>query len=230
MTLRQLRYLLAIVDNGLNITAASAKLYTSQPGVSTQIRLLENELDLQLFERKGRSLTGITPAGGEVIARARVVLQEIENIRTLALNTQHEAEGTLAIGTTNTQARHVLPEVVARFRDRYPNVSLDLHQGTSEQIADMVAARRIDFAIASGGQDLFADLVMLPCYRWDRTILVPRSHELARRDEALTRGDSRPLSARHLCFQLQRRVLAEEGIRGRRDSPRISFSRPGTPT
>jgi LysR family transcriptional regulator, cys regulon transcriptional activator len=186
MTLRQLRYLLAIVDNGLNITAASAKLFTSQPGVSTQIRLLENELDLQLFERKGRSLTGITPAGGEVIARARVVLQEIENIRTLALNTQHEAEGTLAIGTTNTQARHVLPEVVARFRDRYPNVSLDLHQGTSEQIADMVAARRIDFAIASGGQDLFADLVMLPCYRWDRTILVPRSHELARRDEALT--------------------------------------------
>jgi LysR family cys regulon transcriptional activator len=186
MTLRQLRYLLAIVDNGLNITAASEKLFTSQPGVSKQIRLLEEELDLRLFERKGRSLASVTPAGREVVARARSILQEIENIRTLALNTRHEAEGTLAIGTTHTQARYVLPDVVAGFRQRYPNVTLELHQGTSEQIADMVEARQIDFAIATGGQDLFSDLVMLPCYRWDRTILVPRDHELAQLDGPLT--------------------------------------------
>src|SRR6056297_465040 len=186
MTLRQLRYLLAIVDNGLNITAASEKLYTSQPGVSKQIRLLEEELDLRLFERKGRSLASVTPAGEEVVARARTVLQEIDNIRTLALNTRHEADGTLAIGTTHTQARYVLPEVIARFREHYPNVALELHQGTSEQLADMVEAHQIDFAIATGGQDLFADLVMLLCYRWDRTILVPREHELARLDGPLT--------------------------------------------
>ncbi|MEJ2603502.1 MAG: LysR substrate-binding domain-containing protein [Gammaproteobacteria bacterium] len=186
MTLRQLRYLLAIVDNGLNITAASEKLFTSQPGVSKQMRLLEEELDLRLFERKGRSLASVTPAGQEVVTRARCILQEIENIRTLALNTRHEAQGTLAIGTTHTQARYVLPEVVAEFRDRYPNVSLELHQGTSEQIADMVQARQIDFAIATGGQDLFSDVLMLPCYRWDRIILVPRNHELARLDEPLT--------------------------------------------
>ncbi|MEJ2604890.1 MAG: LysR family transcriptional regulator, partial [Gammaproteobacteria bacterium] len=117
MTLRQLRYLLAIVDNGLNITAASEKLFTSQPGVSKQILLLEEELDLRLFERKGRSLASVTPAGQEVVTRARRILQEIENIRTLALNTRHEAEGTHAIGTTHTQARYVLPEVVAGFRD-----------------------------------------------------------------------------------------------------------------
>src|SRR6056297_1442151 len=186
MTLRQLRYLLAIVDNGLNITAASEKLYTSQPGVSKQIRLLEEELDLRLFERKGRSLASVTPAGAEVVARARTVLQEIENIRTLASNTRHEADGTLAIGTTHTQARYVLPDVIARFREHYPDVALELHQGTSEQLADMVEARQIDFAIATGGRDLFADLVMLPCYRWDRMILVPRDHELARLDGPLT--------------------------------------------
>ncbi|WP_405230196.1 HTH-type transcriptional regulator CysB [Lentisalinibacter sediminis] len=186
MTLRQLRYLLAIVDNGLNITAASEKLYTSQPGVSKQIRLLEEELDLRLFERKGRSLASVTPAGAEVVARARTVLQEIENIRTLASNTRHEADGTLAIGTTHTQARYVLPDVIARFREHYPDVALELHQGTSEQLADMVEARQIDFAIATGGRDLFADLVMLPCYRWDRTILVPREHELARLEGPLT--------------------------------------------
>ncbi len=181
MKLQQLRYLLAIVDNGLNITAASERLHTSQPGVSKQIRQLEEELGLALFVRKGKSLAGLTAAGQEVVTRARSIMQEVENIRTLAANAHRETEGTLAIGTTHTQARYVLPEVIRRFRERYPGVNLELHQGTSEQIADMVEARRIDFAIASGGEDLFADLVCLPCYRWDRTILVPRDHELARR-------------------------------------------------
>ncbi len=186
MKLQQLRYLLAIVDNGLNITAASEKLHTSQPGVSKQIRLLEEELGLSLFERRGKSLADVTPAGEEVVRRARRILQEVENIRTLAANSKDESEGTLAIGTTHTQARYVLPEVVQAFRDRYPNVSLELHQGTSEQIADLVAGRNIDFAIATGGQELFGELVLLPCYRWDRIILVPRSHELARAGERPT--------------------------------------------
>jgi len=181
MKLQQLRYLLAIVDNGLNITAASERLHTSQPGVSKQIRQLEEELGLALFVRKGKSLAGLTTAGQEVVVRARSIMQEVENIRTVAANAHRETEGTLAIGTTHTQARYVLPEVIRRFRERYPNVSLELHQGTSEQIADMVQARNIDFAIATGGEDLFSDLVCLPCYRWDRTILVPRDHELARR-------------------------------------------------
>ncbi len=183
MKLQQLRYLLAIVDNGLNITAASERLHTSQPGVSKQIRQLEEELGLALFVRKGKSLAGLTAAGREVVVRARSIMQEVENIRTVAANTHRETEGTLAIGTTHTQARYVLPEVIRRFRERYPNVSLELHQGTSEQIADMVEARNLDFAIATGGGDLFSDLVCLPCYRWDRMILVPRDHELARRGD-----------------------------------------------
>ncbi len=186
MKLQQLRYLLAIVDNGLNITAASERLHTSQPGVSKQIRQLEEELGLQLFVRKGKSLAAVTAGGEEVIARARKVVQEVENIRAVAANAHRETEGTLSIATTHTQARYILPDVVQGFRERYPNVSLELHQGTSEQIADLLEARAVDFAIASGGQELFADLVLLPCYRWDRTILVPRDHELARSEEVPT--------------------------------------------
>ncbi len=179
MKLQQLKYLLAIVDNGLNITAAAERLYTSQPGVSKQLKLLEEELGMQLFVRKGKSLAGITPAGQQVIDRSRLIMQEVENIRSLASDFYHEEEGALSIATTHTQARYVLPDVIREFRKRYPGVSLNLHQGTSEQIADMVAQNSIDFAIATGSRELFSDLLLVPSYRWDRTIVVPKGHELA---------------------------------------------------
>jgi LysR family cys regulon transcriptional activator len=186
MTLQQLRYLLGIADSGLNITAAAERLYTSQPGISKQLKLLEQELGIQLFTRKGKSLAAITPAGHEVIARARRILREVENIRSLASDMSDEQEGTLSIATTHTQARYVLPEVIQEFRLRYPKVNLELHQGTSEQIAELVAANRVDFAIATGAYDLFPELVLLPCYEWDRIVLVPRTHELATAKGALT--------------------------------------------
>jgi len=189
MKLQQLKYLLAIVDNGLNITAASDRLYTSQPGVSKQLKLLEEELGLQLFTRKGKSLEGTTAGGQRVIERARMIMQEVDNIRNLASDYYQEDEGTLSIGTTHTQARYVLPEVVKAFRQFYPSVNLNLHQGTSEQIADMVAAKEIDFAIATGSNHLFSDLLLLPSYRWDRTILVPNDHELAALERKLTLQD-----------------------------------------
>jgi len=189
MKLQQLKYLLAIVDNGLNITAAAERLYTSQPGVSKQLKLLEEELGLQLFTRKGKSLGGITAAGEQVIQRARLIMQEAENIRSLASDYYHEEEGTLSIATTHTQARYILPEVIREFRKRYPRVSLNLHQGTSEQIADMVAANEIDFAIATGSRELFADLLLVPSYRWDRKILVPNDHALTRLKRKLTLQD-----------------------------------------
>jgi LysR family cys regulon transcriptional activator len=189
MKLQQLKYLLAIVDNGLNITAAAERLYTSQPGVSKQLKLLEEELGLQLFTRKGKSLDGITAAGEQVIERARLIMQEVENIRSLASDYYHEEEGTLSIATTHTQARYVLPDVIREFRKRYPRVSLNLHQGTSEQIADMVAANEIDFAIATGSRELFADLLLVPSYRWDRKILVPKDHALTKLNRKITLND-----------------------------------------
>ena len=189
MKLQQLKYLLAIADNGLNITAAAERLYTSQPGVSKQLKLLEEELGLQLFTRKGKSLGSITAAGEQVIERARLIMQEVENIRSLASDYYQEEEGTLSIATTHTQARYVLPGVIKEFRKRYPRVSLNLHQGTSEQIADMVAANEIDFAIATGSHELFANLLLVPSYRWDRKILVPNDHALAKLDRKLTLHD-----------------------------------------
>jgi LysR family cys regulon transcriptional activator len=180
MKLHQLRYLAAIAQSGLNITAAAQKLHTSQPGVSKQIKLLEDELGFQIFVREGRTLTRITPAGQQVIERALRVLQEVQSIRGLSTELRDEGRGSLSIGTTHTQARYVLPAVIREFHARYPNVRLNLHQGTSEQIAEMVAQDRIDCAIATGSAQRFAELTLLPCYRWSRVVIVPRAHPLAR--------------------------------------------------
>jgi LysR family cys regulon transcriptional activator len=185
VTLKQLKYLVGIVDSGLNITSAADRLYTSQPGISKQLKQLEAELGVQLFTRKGKSLAAITPAGREVIARARKILREVDNITSLASDLTAEQEGTLSIATTHTQARYVLPEVIRSFRERYPKVDLELHQGTSEQIAELIGTNKVDFAIATGSRHLFSNLTLLPIYHWDRIALVPKQHPLAQQDKPL---------------------------------------------
>jgi len=179
MKLQQLRYLAAVVQNGLNITAAAEKLHTSQPAVSKQIKLLEDELGFRIFVRSGRTLTKVTPAGQHVVDRAVRVLREVQNIKGISDEHKDEDRGSLSIGTTHTQARYVLPAVIQQFRSRYPDVRLHLHQGTSEQIAEMAALDRVDFAIATGSESLFSNMVLLPAYRWHRHIVVPMDHPLA---------------------------------------------------
>ena len=179
MKLHQLRYLVAVAENGLNITAAAQKLHTSQPGVSKQLKLLEEELGFQIFLREGRALTRVTPVGAQVIERAQRILHEMTSIRRLSEDLRDESGGQLAIGTTHAQARYVLPEVIRAFRDVFPEVKLHLHQGTSGQIADMMAVDQVDFAIATGSFELFPDVVKIPCYRWHRCVVVPAGHPLA---------------------------------------------------
>jgi len=186
MTLKQLKYLLGVVDNGLNITAAAERLYTSQPGISKQLRQLEQELGVQIFSRKSKSLIGITPAGRTVVEYARKILVDVDNIKSVGKDLMAEQDGTLSIATTHTQARYVLPPVINQFHERYPNVNLELHQGTSEQIAALVAENRVDFAIATDSRELFPELNLLPCFHWDRIVLTRKDHDLASNSEPLT--------------------------------------------
>ncbi|MEX2123275.1 MAG: LysR substrate-binding domain-containing protein [Woeseia sp.] len=186
MTFKQLKYLLGVVDNGLNITTAAERLYTSQPGISKQLRQLEREVGVQLFSRKGKSLVALTPAGLTVVDYARKILRDVANIRSLGQELTSEEDGTLSIATTHTQARYVLPDILREFHERYPNVNLELHQGTSEQIATLVADDRVDFAIATESYDAFPELNLLPCYSWDRIVLTQRNHPLANDGTPLT--------------------------------------------
>jgi LysR family cys regulon transcriptional activator len=217
MKLQQLKYLLAIVDNGLNITAAADRMYTSQPGVSKQLKLLEEELGLQLFARKGKSLSRITQAGDQVVRRARRIMEEVDQIRSLAEDFYREEEGTLTIAATNTQARYVLPEILREITEKYPKVRLNLHQGTAEQIASLTDTTDIDFTIATDSEDRFGDLLRLPGYQWDRIIVAPKEHELNKLERPVTLSDlaDYPLVSYLFSFendQTLKEAFAAEGL------------------
>lgn len=179
INLQQLRYLAAVVQCDLSITAAARHLRTSQPGVSKSLRLFEAELGAPLFHRDGQSLTRLTRVGGQVTDRALRILAEIDSIRKVSEDVRDETRGRFSIGTTHTQARYVLPEVFQAFRLRYPEVQVDLHQGTSEQIAEMMKLGQVDFQLISGQRPVSTEIVTLPCYRWERRVIVPQGHPLA---------------------------------------------------
>lgn len=178
MKLRQLHYIHEVSRHNLNITAAAEKLFTSQPGISKQIRLLEEELGTQIFERNGKHLTEVTPAGRRILEIAMRILQEESNIKNVAAEFTQADRGSLSLATTHTQARYALPGTIQAFRQRYPNVSLHIHQGSPPQIAEWAAQGEVDFAIATEALEHFEELVMLPCYHWNRCILTQPDHPL----------------------------------------------------
>lgn len=180
MNFHQLQYAVAIARHGLSVTQAASALGTSQPAISRALKALERELGFDLFVREGRAFSRVTPHGARVLEYATRALAEIESLKAVAADLNQDSRGTLSIATTHTQARYVLPPVVQAFRERYPDVELHLHQGTSEQIAEMVAADRVQLAIATGSDGLFPGLVLLPVYRWTRQVIVPKNHPLAR--------------------------------------------------
>jgi LysR family cys regulon transcriptional activator len=180
MNFHQLQYAVAIARHGLSVTQAASALGTSQPAISRALKALERELGFDLFVREGRAFSRVTPQGTKVLEYASRALAEIESLRAVAADLNQDSRGTLSIATTHTQARYVLPPVVQGFREKYPDVELHLHQGTSEQIAEMVSADRVQLAIATGSDALFPGLVLLPVYRWTRQVIVPKAHPLAR--------------------------------------------------
>ena len=183
MKLQQLRYIVEVVNHNLNVSSTAEGLYTSQPGISKQVRMLEDELGIQIFSRSGKHLTQITPAGKEIIRIAREVFSKVESIKSVAGEHTWPDQGSLYVATTHTQARYALPQVIKGFIDRYPKVSLHMHQGSPTQIAEAVCKGNADFAIATEALHLYDDLVMLPCYHWNRALVVPPNHPLAKKKQ-----------------------------------------------
>ena len=186
MTLTQLRYLVAIADSGLNITLAAERVHATQPGLSKQLKLLEDELGFLLFARKGRSLDAITPAGERVLSHTRRILDEAGNIRAYAANERGEHEGRLVLATTHTQARHVLPWAIARIKRAFPQVSVHLRPVDEGEVLEQLARGEADFAVISTSGEIPGGGLAVPLYRWRRMVLVPRQHALATIDHEPT--------------------------------------------
>jgi LysR family cys regulon transcriptional activator len=178
MKLQQLRYIVEVLNHNLNVSSTAESLYTSQPGISKQVRMLEDELGIQVFGRSGKHLTHVTPAGRDVIEIAQQILAKVESIKSVAKEHTLPDQGKLNIATTHTQARYALPPVISGFMQKYPKVSLHMHQGTPQQISEAASRGDADFAIATEALHLYSDLVMLPCYHWNRSVIVRKDHPL----------------------------------------------------
>jgi LysR family cys regulon transcriptional activator len=180
MKLQQLKYICEVVKQDLNLSKAAAELYTSQPGVSKQIKALEDELGVDIFIRHGKRFTGITDPGRAIIQKAQAALTDLNSLRNISNEFTNETSGSLKIATTHTQARYALPLVIKQFREKFPNVKLSLYQGSPTQISQMTSSGEADIAIATEAISLEKDLALLPCYQWNRCILTPPKHPLLR--------------------------------------------------
>ncbi|MEZ8143114.1 MULTISPECIES: HTH-type transcriptional regulator CysB [Enterovibrio] len=223
MKLQQLKYIVEVVNHDLNVSSTAESLYTSQPGISKQVRALEDELGVQIFGRSGKHLTKLTPAGEQIVDIARDILSRVDSIKSVAYEYTTPDKGKLNIATTHTQARYALPDVISRFVKRYPNVSLHMHQGAPSQIADLVLKGKSDFAIATEASHLYEDLVMLPCYHWTRSLIVRKDHPLARRS-AVTIHDIARFPLVTYVFGFTGRSCLDSAFNNAKLKPNIVFT------
>jgi len=217
MTLVQLRYFVAIADAGFNITAAAEHVHATQPGLSKQLKQLEDELGFLLFVRKGRSLENLTPAGAQVLTHARKLLGEATNIRAFAANQRHDGHGQLLIATTHTQARFVLPPVISQVHQAYPRLSIHLQPSADGDVLAQLARGEADLALISTAGDAPADGIAIPMFRWRRVVLLPRAHPLAQSGARPTLADLSgfPLVSYESSIRPEsslRRAFAEHGL------------------
>jgi LysR family cys regulon transcriptional activator len=178
MKLQQLRYLREVARRGLNLSDAAETLHTSQPGISKQIRQLEDELGVDILVRHGKRVVDMTEPGRVILGIAERILQDTENLKQVGLEFGAEGTGSFTIATTHTQARYALPPVITRFSQRYPKVRLSLRQGSPQDIAELVRSGEADLAIATEAIEFYDGLVLLPCTQWNRCLITPLRHPL----------------------------------------------------
>ncbi len=186
MTIKQLRYIVAVTDNDYNISYTAEKLFTSQPGISKQIRLLEAELGCEIFVRNGKALQGLTEKGDAIVRQARVVLTEYDNLARLATD-ENDSE-CFSIATTSTQSNYTLPAVLREFHRRFPQLKFNIQDGNMDQLIDIGKNRQADCIILSGVNDKlqrhwFPGMLMIPCYEWYQVLVCPKKHPLSQKQK-----------------------------------------------
>ena len=178
MKLQQLRCIFQIVQSEFNISKASEVLNTSQPGVSKQINLLEDEIGIKIFQRNGKRLVNLTEPGELLLSSIEKILQESNNIKVISEEYIEKDQGTFTIATTHTQARYKLPKVVEEFVKKYPKINLNIHQGNPSQVTEQIISGEADVGIATESINLSEDILTIPCYQWNRCVVMPKNHPL----------------------------------------------------
>lgn len=183
MKLQQIKYIFEVARNNLNVSATAEALFTSQPGISKQIRLLEDELGVEIFVRSGKHLTNITPAGREILPIAENMLKQVRTIQDIAASHVNQKEGRLNLAATHTFSRYFLPHIVENYRRQYPKVAMHIYQGGTQDTNKELNDGKLDVALVHDGEENFADKIQLPCFYWERCIVVPQRHPLTKVDK-----------------------------------------------
>jgi LysR family cys regulon transcriptional activator len=201
MNLQQLKIVIETAKQNFNLTEVANTLFTSQSGISKHIKDLEDELGIELFVRKGKRFLGLTDPGKELIQIAERMLLDAKNIKKLADQFSQSDHGQLTIATTHTQARYALPEVIRQFKNAFPKVHLAIHQGSPNEIVDMLKKGEADIGIATESISQIAELVTFPFYNWHHAIIVPKGHALEnKKDVTLEEIAEYPLVTYHEGF------------------------------
>ena len=180
MNFQQLRSIREAVRRQFNLTEVANALYTSQPGVSRQIRELEDELGVEIFERYGKRLTGLTEPGREIVRIVERLLLEAENLRQAGEEFSGRQSGRLTVATTHTQARYALPKVVQAFRKSYPHVTLALQEASPSHIVELLLTGQADIGIATEAVANESGLTSFEAYRWRHVLVVSPDHPLTK--------------------------------------------------
>ena len=220
MNLHQFRFVQEAARRDLNLTETAKALFTSQPGISKAILELEAELGVDIFARHGKRLRRVTEPGQQVLKSIEVIMREVNNLKRIGDEFSKQDAGTLSIATTHTQARYVLPQPVALMRKRFPKVNISLHQGTPEQVAQMVIAEVADIGLATESLSQFDELVTLPCYEWHHVAVMPAAHPLAQLERiSLEHLAAEPLISYHPSFTGRTRI--DQAFAARRLTPDV---------
>ena len=222
MNLHQFRFVQEAVRRNLNLTETARALHTSQPGVSKAIIELEEELGVEIFARHGKRLKRVTEPGEHVLKSIDLIMREVGNLRRIGEQYSKQDSGTLSIATTHTQARYVLPQPVAKLREAFPKVNVSLHQGSPDQVAQMLMDEVAEIGIATESLTQYADLITLPCYEWQHMLVLPLTHPLANKT-TITLQDLalEPLITYHPSFTGRTKI--DQAFAAHRLQPRIAL-------
>ena len=219
MNLHQFRFVQEAARRNLNLTETARALHTSQPGISKAILELEEELGVDIFARHGKRLRRVTEPGRQVLQSIEIIMREVANLKRIGEDYSRQEAGTLSIAATHTQARYVLPTPVAALRSRYPKVAVSLHQGTPEDVAQMILDDAAEIGMATERLTQYDDLVTLPCYEWRHVAVLPVGHPLARLERpTLEQLAAEPLISYHPSFTGRSRIDAAFEQRGLKPS------------
>jgi LysR family cys regulon transcriptional activator len=222
MNLHQFRFVQEAVRRNLNLTEAAKALHTSQPGVSKAIIELEEELGVEIFARHGKRLKRVTEPGQHVLKSIDLIMRELGNLKRIGEQYSAQDSGTLSIATTHTQARYVLPEPVAKLREAYPKVNVSLHQGSPDQVAQMLIDEVAEIGVATESLADYSELVTMPCYEWQHMLVLPIGHPLCLK-ERVTLEDiaGEPLITYHPSFTGRTKI--DHAFAIRKLQPRVAL-------